>query len=111
MFSPSFDPLTEKKIYPNEHAMLCDLTCFDRSRPHVIGTSVRIDSLDSGAGGVFMNVSGAAGFTAHIRILLPFEPQFAEIDGRPCGMSYDDASRTALLTFESQTGNRTIVIR
>ena len=110
MFSPAFDVVTQKTVNPGEQAMLCDLSYFDASVPQVLGTSVRINALETDNGAVTMNVSGAGDFTARIRLLLPFIPQKAEIDGEPCDMAYDGASRTALLTFSSRTGERTIVI-
>ena len=111
MFSPAFDVLTEKTICPGEHAMLCDLSYFDASVPQVIGTSVRINAIETENGGVSLKISGAGDFTAHIRILLPFVPRTALIDGVPCDLTYDSPSRTALLTFAGRTGERTIIIR
>ena len=110
MFSPSFDILKEKKIRPGEQAMLCDLTCFDRSAPRILGTSVRVNKMEYEKGKVTIVISGAGNFTANIRVLIPFIPQAASIDGDPCRMTFDEISSSVLLTFESRTGERNITI-
>ena len=110
MFSPAFDVLDQKSIAPGEQTMLCDLNGFDSKEPHVIGTSVRINSMEWADSGLRLRIRGAGNFTAHIRLMLPFPPETAVIDGEPCQMEYDNVSKTALLTFTSKTGERTIHI-
>ena len=110
MFSPSFEVCTEKEVKPGENVMLCDLRYFDGTVPQVIGSSVRINSLTAENGGVTLNVRGAGDFTACIRILLPFCPKKATIDGNACSLTFDSLSSTALLTFNSFVGDRTIMI-
>ena len=109
MFSPDFEIVTEKILYPEDKAMLCDLTKITEA-VDIIGTSVRIDELKAEDGKVILSTSGAGGFNANIRIKLPFIPQYAEIDGEAARISYDKPSSTALISFYSKTGNRTIVI-
>ena len=111
MFSPAFDVVTEKTVRPGEQAMLCDLSYLDKTAPQVVGTSVRINALEAHGGSVALKVRGAGGFTASIRLLLPFAPTQATIDGAPCGLTFDINSSTALLTFDSVTGERDIIIQ
>ncbi len=109
MFSPDFEIVSEKILYPEDKAMLCDLTKITEE-VDIIGTSVRIDELKAEDGKVILSISGAGEFNANIRIKLPFIPEYAEIDGEAARISYDKASSTALISFYSKTGNRTIVI-
>ena len=111
MFSPAFDLLTEKTVRPGEQTMLCDLSYFDKAEPQVIGTSVRVNAMERDGDGLCLNVRGAGNFTARLRLLLPFVPKKALIDGQPCELAYDKATATALLTFASVTGEREIVIQ
>ena len=111
MFSPAFDLLTEKTVRPGEQTMLCDLSYFDKAEPQVIGTSVRVNAMERDGDGLRLNVRGAGNFTARLRLLLPFAPEKALIDGQPCELAYDEATATALLTFASVTGEREIVIQ
>lgn len=108
MFSPDFDVLTQKVLLPNDKAMLFDLKY--AKDYEIIGTSVRIDSLETEKDRVILNVSGAKMRKARIRIKLPFVPKTASIDGKEAVLSFDALSSTALISFPNATGDRKIVI-
>ncbi len=108
MFSPDFDILTQKVLLPNDKAMLFDLKY--AKAYEIIGTSVRIDSLETEKDRVILNVSGAKMRKASIRIKLPFVPKTASIDGKEAVLSFDALSSTALISFPNATGDRKIVI-
>lgn len=108
MFSPCFDIVTEKILYPNDKAMLCDirkLRDFD-----IVGTSVRIESAQLQDNTAIIHFVGAKMRKAAIRIRLPFTAKKALIDGEEVSISYDTGSSTALITFENKTGSRELLI-
>lgn len=110
MFSPAFDIIKEKTIRPGENAMLFDFAALDKTAPQVIGTSVRINDLQTDGDSVTLHVSGAGEFPANLRIFVPFHPAIALLDGMPCEMRYDERSSTVLLSYDSTTGEKEIVI-
>lgn len=108
MFSPDFDIVTEKLLYPEDKTMLFDLT---RACDYeIIGTSVRIENTEVDGNRVILYTSGAKMRKASIRIRLPFAPEKAFIDGCNASLSYDSMSATALISFENITGQRKIII-
>lgn len=106
MYSPTFEILTTKTVMPGENALLCDINKISNSTA-IIGTSVRINSLNENEEKITLDVSGAGKFTANIR-LKSNDITCATIDEKPCEFSYDNLSGTVLLNFESKTGNRKI---
>lgn len=109
MFSPDFEIVTEKVVYPNDKAMLFDLTKI-KSNQEIIGTSVRIDSADISDKKAILRISGAKMRTANIRLRLPFIPSKATVDGINVILSYEDKGKTALISFPNTTGDRTLVV-
>ncbi len=109
MFSSDFEIVTEKVVYPNDKAMLFDLSKI-KSDWEIIGTSVRIDSAEVFENKAILNVSGAKMRTANIRIRLPFIPSKASIDGENILISYEDTAKTCLISFSNIIGNRKIII-
>ncbi len=108
MFSPDFDVITEKILLPNDKAMLFNL--YEAKDFEIIGTSVRIDGIETGKNKVILNVSGAKMRKANIRIKLPFAASQASVDGEKAQLTYDEGSRTALISFPNVTGERKIII-
>ena len=108
MFSPDFDVITEKVLLPNDKAMLFNL--YEAKDFEIIGTSVRIDGIETGKNKVILNVSGAKMRKANIRIKLPFAASQASVDGEKAQLTYDEGSRTALISFPNVTGERKIII-
>ncbi len=108
MFSPEFDVITEKVLLPNDKAMLSDLTKAEDFA--IIGTSVRINSIEKSDNRVVLNISGAKMRRANIRIRLPFIPEKAVIDGVKAEINYETTGNTALISFSNVTGDRILVI-
>lgn len=108
MFSPSFDVITEKVLYPNDKTMLFNLT--EAEDYEIIGTSVRINSIETENGKAVLHIRGAKMRKANIRIKLPFVPSTAKIDNSFTELLFDGKSSTALISFENITGDRRIVI-
>lgn len=109
MFSPEFDIVTEKTVYPNDKAMLFDITKI-KNNLEIIGTSVRINSVENSGKKVILDISGAKMRRANIRVKLPFAPKKAFIDGREAVLSYESIGKTALISFENTPGNRKLII-
>ena len=109
LFDPALPAVSERTVRPGENALLYDLDAAP-GPVAVVGTSVRILSMQTDETCVSLTVRGAAGFTARVRVKLPFAPASAEIDGAPCACVYHAESGTALLTFESVAGDRRITL-
>lgn len=110
MFSPDFSVCTEKTYLPGENGMLCDLTKLPEDRAEIVGTSVRIFSMNDDGEKLTLILRGASGFRANIRIRVPYETAEAAIDGEKCESVYDALSKTVLVSFESVTGQRKLII-
>ena len=91
--------------------MLFDFACMNKSAPQVIGSSVRINDLQTNGNSVTLRVSGAGEFRANLRVYQPFRPSTALLDGKTMEMKYDERSSTVLLSYDSTTGEKEIVIR
>lgn len=108
MFTPDFNIVTEKVLLPNDKTMLSDITKakdFD-----IIGTSVRINSIEASVNKVTLNISGAKMRKANIRIKLPFVPEKVLLDGENAEITYENIGNTALISFSNITGDRILVI-
>lgn len=105
MYTSDFAVITEKTVHPGGNTMLCDLTKITDDTA-IIGSSVRICSLEHEDNTVTIGAIGAGRFTANIRVKLPFVPAAAVIDGEACEMSYNAESKTALLTFPSMADRK-----
>ena len=108
MYSPKFDVLTQKTINAGESSMLLDLDKIKDEKLCIIGTSVRVNSLEENNGKITAEFQGAGGFTAFMRIRVPFEIKHAFVDGKDCQFDYNKKSRTVLVTFPSKVGKRII---
>lgn len=108
MFSPEFDIITEKILFPGDKTMLYDIAKADEY--DIIGTSVRINNIEFSDNNVLLEISGAQMRAANIRIRLPFVPENAFIDDKQISIKYDKISKTALISFSNSIGNRTILI-
>ena len=110
MYTEEFDVISTKKVNAGESTMLLDLDRIKDEKLCVIGTSLRIDSLEEADGKIIAEAQGAADFTAYIRLRVPYKISKAFVDGKECECTYDEASRTVLLSFESIIGKRAIVL-
>ena len=110
MFSPAFDVIEEKTLYPNDKCMLLDLSKV-KEELAVLGTSVRIFSLEQQSDSIVSEFYGADELKANIRIKVPFEITSATIDGEKADFAYDDKSKTVLVSFDSVPKNRQLVLK
>ena len=105
MYTPDFRIVKEKTLRPGENCVLCDLNRLT-DPVSVVGTSVRVLSLQNGGDAIILRIDGACGFTAALRLKVPCGIGGAYLNGAPVGFAYDAESATVLLTFESETGER-----
>ena len=110
MFTEDFAVTQEKILRPGENCLLCDLTRLTDPLC-VVGTAVRVLSLEDNGAAVTAEVCGAGGFTAHIRLKVPCPVQSATVDGVPCAFAYDALSGTVLIAFESIPGVRRVELQ
>jgi len=109
MFTPGFDIITEKVLQPGENTLLCDLSEI-KGCPEIIGTSIRINSMEETGDGLKIDAQGASGMTANIRIKTDFVPSYATVDGEKCFCEADSLSGTVLVKFESVAKPRTVIL-
>ena len=110
MYSPAFDIITEKILYPGEKCILSDLMKV-KGESEIIGTSVRVNEINVSEDEAVLKISGAKMRRANIRIKLPFIPEKAYIDKNPAELSYDSLSKTALISFMNEVGDRELLIK
>ncbi len=110
MYAPDFAICKSKTVAPGENALLLD---FDKITDElcVIGTSVRVYSLERNCDEICAEIQGASDFEANIRIKAPFEIKSAAVDGKEAFCEYDAESKTALVKFPSVTGKRTLILK
>ncbi len=110
MYSPDFAICKNKTIAIGENAFLLD---FDKISDElcIIGTSVRVYSLERKDNTINAEIRGSAGFEANIRIKTPFEINSAKIDGKEVYCEYDSESKTVLIKFASITGKRVLTLK
>ena len=110
MFAPELDIITEKVLQPNQNTMLCDLTKV-KENLCILGTSVRVFSLEEKGESIEMTVRGSADFRANIRVKVPFEVKTAKMDGEDIDCAYDAASKSVLVSYDSTVGEKKIVLK
>lgn len=110
MYSPSFDIITEKILYPGDKCLLMDLSKINNDS-EIIGTSVRVNELKATDCDAVLKISGAKMRKANIRVKLPFVPAKAFIDDNEVNITYDSLSKTALISFENEVGERELLIK
>lgn len=110
MFSPDFAIREKIVLRENDKCMLFDLDKIKDEKLCIIGTSVRIFSVEDNGGKITLKVRGAGNLNANIRIKIPFEASRAFVDGTPCGCVFDKTSSTVLVSFANTTGEKTITI-
>ncbi len=110
MFTEDFAVTQEKVVRPGENCLLCDLSRLTEPLC-VVGTAVRVLSLEENETSFTAEVCGAGCFTAHIRLKVPCPVRGALIDGAPCAYAYDTLSGTVLIAFESVPGVRRVELQ
>ncbi len=109
MFTSDFKIVKDPALQPGENGLFCDLSKLT-DRVCIVGTSLRILSMQIKSNSIELQASGAGDFTAYLRIKVPVPVVSAQIDGEKCTFAYDAESGTVLLSFESRTGIRNIVL-
>lgn len=107
MFTSDFAVTRKKILAPGENTMLCDIDMLGET--DIVGTSVRILSMESDASSVRLTVNGAETGAA-IRLKTPFACGKAYYDGRECFCEYDRDSGTALIRFRSAPGEKKVEV-
>ncbi len=110
MYTPDFAICKEKRVSPGESTLLLNLDKIE-DEMRIIGTSVRIFSLEKTENEIYAELAGAGDFEANVRIKVPFEITSAFIDEEKCQCLYDSESKSVLVKFESKTGKRRLVLR
>ena len=110
MFSPDFKIVQEKIISPGEKGMLFDFQHIKDETLSIIGTSVRVNSLTANENKITAEIYGAGNFKAYIRLRTPFPVKEAFIDGVKCSCSYDELTKTALISFDSVAKPRVVML-
>ena len=113
LLTTDFALIESKTLLPGENALLFDLDKIADEPVRIIGTAARIESLEEKADGFEVICKAAADVQVHIRLKLPCKIVKATAvceDGETLNVScsWDEASSTVLLAFES-TNNLTTV--
>ena len=110
MFTPKFDIITEKVLSANDKCLLLNLDKITEEN-RILGTSVRVNSLTEENGEITLITEGSANFNANIRLRVSHPVSFAEADNETLDISYDELSKTALISFYSTQGGKIIKIK
>ena len=111
MFSEDFAVLHEKILRPNDKCLLFDYGKIEGETLRVIGTSVRVESMEQQGDEIHLALNGAGEFTAALRVRVPFAVKKAELDGEAIPCDYDAETRTVLVRFESVDKPRKLVLK
>lgn len=113
MYSPDFAVCEKVVIRPDESRLLFDFAKIEKEHLRIIGTCVRVLSLEEQNDAINLTVRGAEDFKAYMRLRVPVEYANAIVllDGEKIQSVYCEKSRTLLLTFDSHAGERNIVIK
>jgi hypothetical protein len=111
MFTPDFQIIKRKTIRPGENSMLFNFSHIENESLCIIGTSVRIHRLSADSKEIAVELNGAGNFRACIRLRTPFPVKTACIDGELCKCTYDELSRTALVSFDSVAKTRKLILK
>ncbi len=111
MFSEDFAVVHEKTLRPNDKCLLFDYSKIEGETLRVIGTSVRVNSMEQTGDEIGMSLRGAGEFTASLRVRVPFAVSKAALDGEEIPCEYDAETRTVLLRFESVDRPRMLILK
>ena len=121
MFDLDFSIIKEKKVNPGEVSVLYDINAIKDKDVKIIGTSVRIESIDMLRSGITI-LGGGAECKAKIRIKLPKELSKVSVKIRlldgdtltneiytaDADVTWDEESSTALISFDNKAGKLSI---
>ena len=107
MYTADFAIVNGKKLKPGENTMLANIEKLNDL--DIVGTSVRILSLEETNNKLVLKINGAK-TKANIRIRVPKKLNSANIDGKNIPCLYDELSKTVLISFDNEPGEKTIII-
>ncbi len=112
MYTPDFAVCEKICIQPDDSRLLFDFNTIESEELRIIGTCVRVLSMEENADDISLTVRGAEGFKSYIRLRVPdcYANATACIDDEYMDCVYDQKSRTLLLSFDSHAGERYIKI-
>ncbi len=87
------------ELGPDARVLLIDLDRVPTDRPRVLAAACRVTDETPEGGGLSFFAQGPKGVTASVRVLLPRAPKAATVAGESAKLSWDEASKTALLRF------------
>ncbi len=113
MYTPDFAVCEKVVIKPDESRLLFDFATIEDETLRIIGTCVRVLSMEEKDDAIHLSVRGAEGFKAYMRLRVPEEYAKATVllDGAKIQSVYCEKSRTLLLIFDSHAGERNIAIK
>ena len=111
MFTPDFALKTKVTLAENDKCLLFDLDKIKDSSLEVIGTSVRVLSLDVCGDKITLDFAGAGDLRASLRLKVPFEIKSARIGETPCDVTFDAGTSTVLVSFDNTPGKKTLVLQ
>jgi hypothetical protein len=107
MYTADFAIVNGKKLKPGKNTMLANIEKLNDL--DIVGTSVRILSLEETNNKLVLKINGAK-TKANIRIRVPKKLNSANIDGKNIPCLYDELSKTVLISFDNEPGEKTIII-
>lgn len=112
LYSADFAICEKVIVHPDESRLLFDFDTVADVNLRIIGTCVRVLSMNEKEDCIELTVRGAEGFEAFMRIRVPAEYADAQVylDDKRISCEYDEKSRTLLLSFDSHSGEKIIKI-
>ena len=107
MYTADFAIVNGKKLKPGKNTMLANIEKLNDL--DIVGTSVRILSLEETNNKLVLKINGAK-TKANIRIRVPKKLNSANIDGKNIPCLYDELSKTVLISYDNEPGEKTIII-
>jgi hypothetical protein len=92
MLTTGLAVIREKTVAPSNYALLLDLTAIADDTLCVVGSSVRINSLENDSNGFTATACGPDNVRANIRLRLPRKPSGAECSLTPVNLDSEDKS-------------------
>ena len=112
MYTENFEIKEHIALAPDTSKLLFDFDTIAEADLRIIGTCVRVFSMQEENGKIVLSVRGAQGLKAFMRLRVPadYASAKATIDGEAIECMFDEISRTMLLSFDSVAGERIIEI-
>ncbi|MBQ7153629.1 MAG: hypothetical protein IJR83_06820 [Clostridia bacterium] len=131
MMSTDLAVITEKTVGIGEYSILFDLDSVPKEGVTILGTGIRVRSMEDDAKGVTIKGAGPSFIRVNLRLLLPKKPASCTVSIIPLpetgdpdfpvckgealkpevAISWDESSSSALFTYDSTAGDATIEIK